>query len=112
MALLVAVAPGRSVGEVWPRLRALAVDAAERIFPPAMLYRSRCRRGAGARCDQQDGGGVFRRVERLPAFRRRLPGGDAAVLRVGAEPGGAPADPVGQLRAAVQDRNARYTADP
>ena len=39
---VVAVAARRPVGEVRSRLREAAVDAAERIFPAAMLYRARC----------------------------------------------------------------------
>src|SRR5439155_349782 len=84
--------------DVEARLRAPAVDAAERVFPAAMLHRARCGRGAGGRGRQQDGRGVFRRVERLPAFGRRLSRGDPAVLFAATRGRAAPKDPLGQLR--------------
>ena len=68
-------------GKSRPRLSAAAGDAAERILQAPMLYRARCRRGAGGRCRQQDGRRLFRRVDRLSAFRRRLPRRDEGVLR-------------------------------
>ena len=111
LALLVAVAARRSVGEVRTRLRAPAIDAAERVLQAPMLHRARCRRGAGRRCRQQDGRGIFRRVERLPAFRRRLPGGDRAIPQPAAQRRAAAQDPVGQLRPALRDRNPGHAAD-
>ena len=76
LAAVVAVAARRPVGEVRPRLRDAAIDAAERVLQAAMLYRARCRRGAGGARGQRHGRRLFCRVERLPAFRRRVPGGD------------------------------------
>src|ERR1700719_1840133 len=73
VALLVAVAARRSVGEIRTRLRASAVDAAERVLQAPMLHRARCRRGSGGRCRQQGRPRIFRGVVGLSALRRRLP---------------------------------------
>ena len=61
---------------------------------------------------QRDGRRVLRRVERLSAFRRRVPRGDRAVPRPAAQRRAAPQDPVGQLRAALRDPDPRRRADP
>ena len=81
-------------------------------FQPAMLHRARCRRGAGDPRGQRHGRRVFRRVERLPALRRRFPRRDEGVLRHGAQCRAAAQDPVGQLRPALRDPDARRLADP
>src|SRR5262245_8670010 len=106
MAALVALAPGRPVGEVRAGLRASARDAAERVFQASVLHRARRRRGAGGRRREQDGRRLFRRLDRLPALRRRVPRSDGAVLRTALGRRGAPQDPLEQLRAALQHRYA------
>jgi uncharacterized protein len=73
VALLVAVAARRSVGEIRTRLRASAVDAAERVLQAPMLHRARCRRGAGGRCRQQGRPRIFRGVVGLSALRGAFP---------------------------------------
>src|SRR3984893_8919906 len=82
LALLVAVAARRPVGEVRPGLRAPDLDAADRLLPAPVLCRARRRRGAGRRRRQQARSGILCRVFRLPAFRRRLSRGDPAISRL------------------------------
>ncbi len=70
------------------------------------------RRGTGGRHDQQARRGVFRGLDRLPAFRRRLPRGHAAIPRAAAYGRAAQKDPVGQLRPALRHRDPGRLADP
>src|SRR6266446_6295770 len=105
LALLVAVAARRPVGEVRPGLRAPDLDAADRLLPAPVLCRARRRRGAGRRRRQQARSGILCRVFRLPAFRRRLSRGDPAISRLAAQRRATAQDPVGQLRPSIRNRN-------
>src|SRR5437879_760280 len=98
-------------GEVRARLRASAVDAAERILQAPVLHRPRCGRRAGDRCRQQDGSRLLRGLDRLSPSRRRVPRGDGAVLRAAVRRRGSPQDPLGQLRAPLQHRDAGSRLD-
>src|SRR5437016_630081 len=89
-----------------PLWSAPAVDAAERVLQAAVLHRARRRRGAGRRRRRQDGRRLLRRVHRLSALRRRVPGRDEGVLRAAVRRRGPSQDPVGQLRAPLQHRHA------
>ncbi len=88
------------------------IDGAERVFQAPMLHRARRRRGTGGGDSQPAGRRIFRRVERLPALRRRVPRGDGAVPRPAAQRRAAPQDPVGQLRPALRHPDAGQRAKP
>ncbi len=84
VAAVVAVAPRRPVGEVRAGLREPAVDASERILQAAMLYRARCRRGAGGHTRSTISAPITlscRATIRIPTARSRRRSGSSSACR-------------------------------
>jgi hypothetical protein len=73
VAAVVAVAPGRGVGEVRPRLRDPDLAAAEPVLLPAVLHRDRRDEKVLKQVVEDGGRRQHRRLDRLSALRRLLP---------------------------------------